>query len=137
MKKDEVMQIIYERINFKKTGESTADHDRLDMSGYVKNLIVRILGVQKSKHTQGLFDDNSIYSNLELIEHPRRYKKHYHKRSNVESTNMSKKILHGEKVYSKLSYARINEETLRWINHNINVLNRAKHEWNIIPKFIQ
>ncbi|MBI2452298.1 hypothetical protein HYV50_04460 [Candidatus Pacearchaeota archaeon] len=72
-----------------------------------------------------------------MIEHPRRYKKHYHKRSNVESTNMSKKILHGEKVYSKLSSARINEETLRWVNHNINVLNGAKHEWNIIPKFIQ
>ncbi len=39
-------------------------------------------------------------------------------------------------VYSRLPSARINEETLRWINHNINVLNRAKHEWNINPKFM-
>mgnify|MGYP001561566721 FL=1 len=75
--------------------------------------------------------------NLESIEHPKRYKKHYHKRSNIESVNMSKKMIHGEKVYSRLTPARINEETLRWINHNLNVLNRAKHEWNIIPKFME
>jgi len=74
--------------------------------------------------------------NLEYEKDKKAYGKHYHKRSNVESTNMSKKMIHGEKVYSHLPSARINEETLRWINHNINVLNRAKHEWNIIPKFM-
>ena len=36
-----------------------------------------------------------------------------------------------DKVYSRLSSARANEETLRWINHNTNVLNRARCEWNI------
>lgn len=71
--------------------------------------------------------------NLESKNNPEEYKKHYHKRSNVESTNMSKKMIHGEKVYSKLNSARVNEETLRWINHNINVLNRAKYEWKINP----
>lgn len=74
--------------------------------------------------------------NKEAIENPEDYDKHYHKRSNVESANMSKKMLHGEKVYSRLTSARINEETLRWINYNINVLNRAMHEWNIVPKFM-
>lgn len=74
--------------------------------------------------------------NLEFEKDPKEYSKHYHKRSNVESTNMSKKMLHGEKVYSHLSSARTNEETLRWINHNINVLNRARHEWKINPKFM-
>jgi len=74
--------------------------------------------------------------NLESKNNPEEYRKHYHKRSNVESTNMSKKMLHGNSVYSRLPSARINEETLRWINHNINVLNRAKHEWNINPKFM-
>jgi len=44
--------------------------------------------------------------------------------------------LHGDKIYSRLPSTRINEETLRWINHNINVLNRAKYEWNINPKFV-
>lgn len=72
--------------------------------------------------------------NLKSIDNPQEYGKSYHKRSNVESTNMSKKMLHGDKVYSKFKSARINEETLRWINHNISVLNRARHEWNIIPK---
>ena len=74
--------------------------------------------------------------NLESKNNPEEYGKHYHKRSNVESTNMSKKMIHGEKVYSRLPSARINEETLRWVNHNINVLNRAKQQWKIIPKFM-
>lgn len=74
--------------------------------------------------------------NKESIDHPKEYKKHYHKRSNVESANMSKKMIHGDKVYSEYGTARINEEILRWINHNINILNRAKHEWNINPKFM-
>ena len=74
--------------------------------------------------------------NLEFKNNPEEYGKHYHKRSNVESTNMSKKMLHGSMVYSRLKSARINEETLRWINHNINVLNRARCQWKIIPKFM-
>ena len=71
--------------------------------------------------------------NLESKNNPEEYGKHYHKRSNVESTNHSKKIIHGNKVYSKSYSARINEETLRWINHNINILNRAMYEWKINP----
>jgi len=74
--------------------------------------------------------------NLESKNNPEEYEKHYHKRSNVESTNHSKKVIHGNKVYSRLPSARINEETLRWINHNINVLNRAKYEWGITPRFM-
>lgn len=75
--------------------------------------------------------------NQEHIDNPKDYDKSYHKRSNVESGNQSKKMLHGDKVYSKLDSARVNEETLRWINHNINVLNRAEHEWKIKPKFME
>jgi len=71
--------------------------------------------------------------NLESKNNPEEYGKHYHKRSNVESTNHSKKVIHGNKVFSRLKSSRINEETLRWINHNINVLNRARYEWNINP----
>ena len=71
--------------------------------------------------------------NLQAKNTPEEYDKHYHKRSKVESANHSKKALHGDKVYSKLKSARENEEILRWINHNINVLNRAMYEWNINP----
>ena len=71
--------------------------------------------------------------NTEAKEDEEEYGKHYHKRSKLETGNHSKKALHGDEVYSKLKSARINEETLRWINHNINVLNRAKQEWNINP----
>lgn len=72
--------------------------------------------------------------NLFSRENPEEYDKHYHKRSNIESVNMSKKMIHGDKVYSKLKSSRVNEETLRWINHNINVLNRALYEWKINPQ---
>ncbi len=72
--------------------------------------------------------------NQESKDNLEEYNKHYHKRSNVETSNQMKKMLHGDKVYSKLKSARTNEETLRWINHNINVLNRAKYEWKIISK---
>lgn len=74
--------------------------------------------------------------NQESEEHPRRYKKHYRYRVKLECTIHSKKALHGDRVYSRLPSARINEETLRWINHNINVLNRANIEWGINPKFM-
>jgi len=74
--------------------------------------------------------------NLKFKNNPEEYGKHYHKRSNIESANHSKKALHGDKVYSRLNSARINEETLRWINHNQAVLNRARHEWNIHAKFM-
>ena len=75
--------------------------------------------------------------NKESEEHPRRYKKHYRMRVKVECTIHSKKAIHGDKVYSKLDSARNNEEKLRWINHNINVLNRARIEWDIIPNFMK
>jgi hypothetical protein len=75
--------------------------------------------------------------NSESRNDPEEYRKHYHKRSNIESTNMSKKMLHGDKVYSKLNSARVNEEMLRWINHNQAILNRARHQWNITPKFME
>ena len=66
-------------------------------------------------------------------ENPEEYKIHYKKRSKVEAVNHSKKAIHGDKVYSKLKSARENEEGFRWINHNINVLNRAMHQWKINP----
>lgn len=71
--------------------------------------------------------------NQESNEHPRRFKRHYRFRVKAECTIHSKKAIHGDKVYSRLSSARANEEKLRWINHNINVLNRARCEWNIDP----
>lgn len=71
--------------------------------------------------------------NTEEKENKEKYDKHYHKRSKVESANHSRKALFGDKIYSKLKEARENEETLRWINHNINVLNRAMNEWEINP----
>lgn len=74
--------------------------------------------------------------NLEFKRDEKAYNTHYHKRSNVESTFHSKKALHGNAVYSRLPSARMNEETLRWINHNQMVLNRARHEWNIHAKFM-
>lgn len=71
--------------------------------------------------------------NQKAIENKEEYGKHYHKRSKVEAVNHSKKAIHGDKVYSKLKSARINEEGFRWVNYNINILNRAMYEWKINP----
>ena len=63
------------------------------------------------------------------------YDRSYHKRSNVESTNHAKKARLGNNVRSKLDTAREQEEHLKWINHNLLVLNRAQLEWGIKPHF--
>jgi len=72
---------------------------------------------------------------VERKTHPTRYKKHYHKRSNVESTNASKKRRLGSCVRSKLDIAREQEEYIKWVDYNLLVLNRAFFEWNIEPNF--
>jgi transposase len=63
------------------------------------------------------------------------YERSYHKRSNVESTNHAKKARFGNTVRSKQDAAREQEEHLKWINHNLLVLNRAALEWGIQPHF--
>jgi len=71
----------------------------------------------------------------EKMKHPGRYKKKYHKRSNVESTNHSKKARLGSCVKSKLDTAREQEEHIKWVDYNLLVLNRALYEWDIEPNF--
>ena len=61
--------------------------------------------------SRGGFDWKQM--NLEFEKDEEEYGKHYHKRSNVESTFHMKKMLHGDKAYSKLDSAKINEEILR------------------------
>lgn len=73
--------------------------------------------------------------NLEFKQNPEEVGKHYHKRSNVESTNASKKRRLGSWVRSKLDTAREQEEHMKWINYNLLVLNRAFYEWEIEPSF--
>jgi len=67
--------------------------------------------------------------------HSRRYKKKYHKRSNVESTNHSKKARLGSCVKSKLDIAKEQEEYIKWVDYNLLVLNRASYEWDVEPNF--
>ena len=75
------------------------------------------------------------YMVIESRNQPERYKKHYHKRSNVESTNASKKRRIGSCVKSKLDVAREQEEHIKWIDYNLLVLNRAMFEWDIESNF--
>lgn len=71
----------------------------------------------------------------ECKEYPTKYEKHYHKRSNVESTNASKKRRIGSCVRSKLDAAKEQEEHIKWVAYNLLVLNRAFFEWGIEPNF--
>jgi hypothetical protein len=66
---------------------------------------------------------------------PEKFSKHYHKRSNVESTFSAKKRKFGSSVRSRLNSAKENEEHLKWINYNFAVLSRAHYEKNVKIRF--
>lgn len=72
---------------------------------------------------------------IEFEEQLERTLESYHKRSNAESTNASKKKRIGSCVKSKLDTAREQEEHMKWIDYNLLVLNRAMFEWDIEPNF--
>jgi len=58
--------------------------------------------------------------------------KHYHKRSNSESTFSAKKRKFGNCVRSKNDIGKENEEHLAWAGYNLSVLSRAKYEYGIV-----
>ena len=72
----------------------------------------------------------------ESKEDPEEYDPHYHKRSNVESTNSAKKRKFNNFVRSKLDEAKENEETFTWSCYNFGVLVRAYYEYGIVPEFV-
>lgn len=59
-------------------------------------------------------------------EHPRRFKRRYHKRSNAESTNSSFKGRYGDDLYSRTWYMQKREAGLKVIAHNIRQLIRFR-----------
>jgi transposase len=61
--------------------------------------------------------------------------RHYHARSNVESTFSALKRKFGGSVRSKLPAAQLNEVLLKCLCHNLSVLVHSIHELGIEPKF--
>jgi hypothetical protein len=61
--------------------------------------------------------------------------RHYHKRSNAESTIGAKKRKFGATVRSKLDSAKENEEHLGWAVYNFGPLARARYEHKLKPKW--
>lgn len=61
--------------------------------------------------------------------------RHYHQRSNVESTFSAVKRKFGGAVRSKLPAAQLNEVLLKCLCHNLSVLVHSIHELGIEPKF--
>lgn len=64
------------------------------------------------------------------------YMQHYHKRSNVESTNSMIKARFGGKLMSKTERAQINEALCKVVCHNICVVIQSMHELGIEVEFI-
>ena len=64
------------------------------------------------------------------------YMRHYHKRSNVESTNAMIKARFGGKLMSKTERAQINEALCKVVCHNICVVIQSMHELGIEVEFI-
>jgi transposase len=71
----------------------------------------------------------------EFKEDPDNAGRHYHKRSNSESTFSAKKRKFGSSVRSKNCVAKENEEYMKWVDYNFTVLCRAWYEFGINPKF--
>lgn len=71
----------------------------------------------------------------EFRNNPEESEKHYHKRSNSESTIGAKKRKFGSFVRSRNDDAKENEEHLKWISYNFSVLSRAYYEYDIRPTF--
>ena len=61
--------------------------------------------------------------------------KHYHRRSNVESTFSAVKRLFGTAVRAKGDVAQFNEVYLKCLAYNLTCLVHAIHELGIDPKF--
>lgn len=69
--------------------------------------------------------------------HPRKSKKSYNKRSNVETSIFAKKAKFGDSVRCKEDTAMENEGHLKWIAYNFSVLGRAYYEFGIQPNFMK
>jgi transposase len=65
------------------------------------------------------------------------FMKHYHARSNVESTFSAIKRKFGSGVRSKIPPAQFNEVYLKCLCHNLSMLVHSIHELNIEPRFWQ
>lgn len=63
------------------------------------------------------------------------YLRHYHKRSNVESTFSMIKRKFGDAVRSKTDAAMVNEVLCKLVAHNLCVLNQEQHELGIAAEF--
>jgi len=61
--------------------------------------------------------------------------KHYHKRSNVETTFHVIKSKFGQRLRSKLLTAQIREAWCKVLCHNLCVVTQSMHELNITPEF--
>jgi hypothetical protein len=62
---------------------------------------------------------------------------HYHKRSNVESTNAAIKWKFGETLKSKNQIAQVNELLAKIIAYNLTVVMHGMYENGITPDFLQ
>lgn len=72
----------------------------------------------------------------EAKNNPDKYGKHYHKRSNSESTISAKKRKFGSSVRSRIDEIKENEELFSWSCYNFSVLVRAYYEYGIVPEFV-
>ncbi len=79
----------------------------------------------------GLFAKMFHFYNLNRDE----FLAHYHKRSNVETTNMMIKSKFGDSIRSKTDTAMVNEALAKVLCHNVCCLIQSHHELGIEPVF--
>jgi hypothetical protein len=79
----------------------------------------------------GIFEKMFHFYNL----HRDEFLNHYHKRSNVETTNMMIKTKFGDHLRSKTDTAMVNEALAKVLCHNICCLIQSHYELGIVPVF--
>ena len=81
--------------------------------------------------------EDSVWSKMYHLYHFNRdtFLRHYHLRSNAESTFAAIKAKFGERIRSKTDAAQVNEVLLKILAHNICTLIRSMHELGVEPTF--
>lgn len=118
--------------------EITADGGYLSRSNYdLAESIGATAYIPFSKNVKGRAKGSYVWKKMYHFFqfNKEEFLKHYHQRSNVESTFKMVKMKFGEKLKSKNTVAQHNELLCKFIAHNVVCLIHEMFELGIIPKF--
>ena len=121
-----------QEVSADKAYSSRANLDAVAQNGGVAYIPFR---VNASQHSRGGKVWNKMFYYYQMCRDE--FMEHYHKRSNVETTNMAIKMKFGDCLKSKNFVSQTNELLCKLIAYNITVLIGSMFELGIKPEFTQ